>query len=160
MQWRMKVPQSWIHRVSNPGPSGLKSSVLPPHQAHRRWGVDPDDRRGFHLGLNRLGDGGGAWNAAACCNGSVFSLQLNSSVRGIILGIFFKSDLQFPVFLWNSRRSCEFQLIAPQNKIDSLFLALIDYNYYVCRAHEIEIRPSVIRVAIISVHNARISFKL
>ncbi len=33
MRWRMKVPQTWIYRVSNPGPRGLKSSVLPLGQA-------------------------------------------------------------------------------------------------------------------------------
>ena len=32
---RMKVPQTWIHWVSNPGLSGLKSSVLSLDQAHR-----------------------------------------------------------------------------------------------------------------------------
>ena len=37
-----------------------------------------------------------------------------------------------------------------------LFLALLDYA---SRAHEIEIRPSSVRVAIISEPNARISFK-
>ncbi len=36
MKWRMTGPQSWIHWVSNPGPSGRKSSVLPLDQAHRR----------------------------------------------------------------------------------------------------------------------------
>ncbi len=41
MRRRMKGPQTWIHRVSNPGPSGLKSSVLPLDQAHRAhlWSV-------------------------------------------------------------------------------------------------------------------------
>ncbi len=34
MRGRIQGPQTWIHRVSNPGPSGLKSSVLPLDQAH------------------------------------------------------------------------------------------------------------------------------
>ena len=32
VRWKMKVPQAWIHRLSNPGPSSPKSSVLPINQ--------------------------------------------------------------------------------------------------------------------------------
>ena len=34
MRWRMKVPQTWLNRVSDPKPSGLKSSVLQLNQTH------------------------------------------------------------------------------------------------------------------------------
>ncbi len=36
MRWRMKVPQTWIHHVSNLSPSGLMLSVLLLDQVHSR----------------------------------------------------------------------------------------------------------------------------
>ncbi len=70
----MKGPQTWIHRVSNPGPSGLKSSVLPLDQAHRArppkqaWALSGGFCHFFspEFELNILGSSRWGWMGITC----------------------------------------------------------------------------------------------
>ena len=49
MRWKMKGPQTWIHRVLNLGLSGLKSSVLPLDQEHRSPGNEDWPYKHYHI---------------------------------------------------------------------------------------------------------------
>ncbi len=95
MRWRMTVPQTWIHRVSNPGPSGLKSSVLPLDQAPRaRYLWDCSDQ--FYLGVVQCICFKMCmwWNICVMCPYTYLLLSSNRSSKSIDLLFYVSTNVK------------------------------------------------------------------